>query len=55
MSKKYFEIVAQIIAICNGNKSDKDKAKAINALLKQTNANYKAGRFWGAVDRYAEM
>lgn len=44
MSKKDFEIIAKILSYTNINNYDE-----IEKLLKQTNSNFDAKRFWARV------
>lgn len=50
MSRKHFEIIAEIIAVCGGVEVGREYE--INKLLRAQNANFDASRFWRAVEKH---
>ena len=55
MTRKDFEIVAQIVAMYQSENHYGYREGQIDSLLRRTNQNYDSARFWGAVKRYAEQ
>lgn len=54
MTRKDFEIVAQIVALYQSENHYGYREGQIDSLLRSTNQNYDSARFWGAVKRHAE-
>ncbi len=56
MTKKDFEVIAEIIGTCYQSKNHGGgREEKIDTILKRTNPNYSPARFWGAVEKYAKM
>lgn len=50
MTRKHFELIAKIIAVCGGVKVGREYE--INKLLREQNANFDSDRFWRAVEKH---
>ena len=50
MTRKHFEIIAKIIAICGGVEVGREYE--INAILREQNINFDSARFWRAVEKH---
>lgn len=54
MTRKDFEIIAEIVSLYQSKDHGGERESAINAILRKTNPNYNSARFWRAVEKHAE-
>lgn len=50
MSRKDFEIIAEILALYGSSRDNKTKKSEITRVLKNTNPNFDENRFWDRVE-----
>ena len=50
MSRKDFEIIAEILALYGSSRENETKKSEITRVLKNTNPNFDENRFWDRVE-----
>lgn len=50
MSRKDFEIIAEILALYGSSRDNKTKKSEITRVLQNTNPNFDENRFWDRVE-----